>query len=43
MKVYGGVDVQIHIFLNSALAEVSGEFHAPTALAPGEEPPVPIG
>jgi hypothetical protein len=23
--------------------EVSGQLHAPTALLPGEEPPVPVG
>jgi hypothetical protein len=32
MKMYRGVDVQIHIFLTSALTEVSGQLHAPTAL-----------
>jgi hypothetical protein len=30
MKVYGGVDVYIHIFLTSALVGVSGQLHAPT-------------
>jgi hypothetical protein len=36
MKPYVGVDVQIRIFLTSALLEVSGQLHAPTALPPGE-------
>jgi hypothetical protein len=36
MKVYGGVDVYIHIFLNLGPA-------APAALPPGKEPPVPFG
>jgi hypothetical protein len=37
MKVYGGVDVYIHIFLTSALAggEVSGQLHVLAALPPG--------
>jgi hypothetical protein len=34
MKAYGGVDVQIHIFLTSVLVEVSGQLHAPAALTP---------
>jgi hypothetical protein len=41
---YGGVDVQIHIFLTSALA--GGEWSAsrPGRFYPqGKEPPVPIG
>jgi hypothetical protein len=42
MKVYGGVDVQSHIFLVSAL--VGGEWPAsrPSRFTPGEKPPVPI-
>jgi hypothetical protein len=43
MKTYGGVDIQIHISLTSALAEVSGQLHTPAALPPGKEVPVPIG
>jgi hypothetical protein len=43
MKTYGGVDVQIHVFLTSALVEVSGQLHALAPLPPKEEPPVPIG
>jgi hypothetical protein len=40
MKVYGGVDVYIHVFLTSA---DSGELHASAAVSPRKEPPVPIG
>jgi hypothetical protein len=40
MKAYGGVDIQIHIFLTLALA---GQLRAPAALPPRKEPPVPIG
>jgi hypothetical protein len=44
MKACGGVDVQIHIVLTSAVArEVSGHLHAPAALLPGKESLVPIG
>jgi hypothetical protein len=43
MKAYWGVDVQIHIFLTSALAQVCGQLHAPAALSPGKEALVPIG
>jgi hypothetical protein len=43
MKAYGGIDVQIHIFLTSAL--IGGEWSAsrPAALPPGKEPPELIG
>jgi hypothetical protein len=43
MKTYGGVDVQIHVSLTSALA--GGEWSAsrPGRFTPGKEPPVPIG
>jgi hypothetical protein len=39
MKMYGGVDVQIHNFLTSALA--GGEWSAsrPCRFTPGKEPP----
>jgi hypothetical protein len=40
---YGGDEVQIHAFLNSALMEVSGKLHAPVALSSGKEAPVHIG
>jgi hypothetical protein len=42
MKAYGGVDVQIHIFLTSAL--VGGEWSASRSgrFTPGKELPVPI-
>jgi hypothetical protein len=40
MKAYEGVDIYIHIFVTSALAEVSGQLHAPAAVHPGTEPPV---
>jgi hypothetical protein len=42
MNAYGGVDVQIHIFLISTL--VGGEWSAssPAALPPRKEHPVPI-
>jgi hypothetical protein len=39
MKAYGGVDVQIHIFLTS---EVSGPLHAPDALPGGKSPRYPL-
>jgi hypothetical protein len=43
MKTYGGVKLQLHHFFTSALD--GGEWSAsrPAALAPGKEPPVPIG
>jgi hypothetical protein len=42
MKAYGGVDLQLHVFLTSELVG-GGQIHAPAALPPGKEPPVPIG
>jgi hypothetical protein len=42
MKVYGGVDVWIHIFLTSALAASEWSAYAPAVLLPGKEAPVPI-
>jgi hypothetical protein len=41
MKTYGGVEVQINVLLTLALIGVSGQLHAPVALPPGKEPPVP--
>jgi hypothetical protein len=43
MNTYGGVDVQIHVFLTSTL--VGGEWSAsrPGSFTPGERAPVPIG
>jgi hypothetical protein len=42
MKTYGGVDVQIYIFLTPAL--VGGEWSAsrPGIFNPGKEPPISI-
>jgi hypothetical protein len=42
MKTYWGVEVQLHAFLTSALEEVSGQLHAPAALPPVKDLPVPI-
>jgi hypothetical protein len=36
MKTYGGVKVQSHVFLTSALG--GGQLHAPAALLPGKSP-----
>jgi hypothetical protein len=43
MKTYGGVDVQTHVFLTSAL--VGGEWSAsrPGRVTPVKEPLVPVG
>jgi hypothetical protein len=43
MKVYGAVVIWIHVLLASALVEVSGQFHAPATVPPGEEPLVTAG
>jgi hypothetical protein len=39
MKAYGGVDVYIHIFLTSALAEGEWSASRPGRFAPGERAP----
>jgi hypothetical protein len=41
MKAYGEMNVQIHVFLTSALVG-SGQFHAPASLSPGKQLLVPI-
>jgi hypothetical protein len=41
MKMYWGVEAQLHIFLTSAHMELSGQLHIPVDL--GEKPLVPIG
>jgi hypothetical protein len=38
MKMYGRVDVYIHVFLNSEI-EVSGQYHSPASLPPSERAP----
>jgi hypothetical protein len=42
MKTWGSGGVALP-FLTPALDEVSDQLHAPTALPPRKEPPVPIG
>jgi len=39
MKAYGGVEVQCHVFVTSALYRSSGQLHAPAYLAQGKKPP----
>jgi hypothetical protein len=41
--VWGGERYRFTHSLTSALDGVSGQLHAPAALFPGKEPPVPIG
>jgi hypothetical protein len=43
MKVYGGVDVYIHILLTSALTEGEWSASCTGQFTQGKEPPVPIG
>jgi hypothetical protein len=42
MKKYGGVDVQIHVFLTSALVEDEWSASRPGRFTPEKEPPVPL-
>jgi hypothetical protein len=39
MKAYGGVNVQIHVFLNSALEEGKWSASRPCRFTPGERAP----
>jgi hypothetical protein len=41
MKVYGGVDLELHLLLISAL--LGDQLYATAALPAGKYPPVPIG
>jgi hypothetical protein len=43
MKAYGGMDIEIHIFLSSALAGGQWSDSRLFRFTPGKEPPVPIG
>jgi hypothetical protein len=45
MKRYVGLEVSIHVrvIITSAVVEMSGQLHAPTALLLWEEDPVYIG
>jgi hypothetical protein len=42
MKAYGGVDVQIHVFLTPHKLEVSDQLHASVALLQEKIPPAHI-
>jgi hypothetical protein len=42
MKMYGGVDVQIHVFLTSALDGGEQSASRSSHFTPGKEPPVPM-
>jgi hypothetical protein len=39
MKAYGGMAVEVHIFLTSELLGASGQLHSSAALPPGKGPP----
>jgi hypothetical protein len=43
MKMYGGVNVEIHVFLTSALAGGEWSASSPGRLTPWKEFPVPTG
>jgi hypothetical protein len=40
MAEYRGEELQLHIFLNSAVDKVGGQLHIPAALTPGKQPPI---
>jgi len=39
MKMYWGVEIQLHTFLTSAPDWVNGQFHVPATLPPKEKAP----
>jgi hypothetical protein len=43
LKTYGGIAVEVHVFLTSALVGGSCHLHALVSLLPGKEPSVPVG
>jgi hypothetical protein len=43
MKMYEGVEIQLHTFLTSTLEKVNGQLDALATLPPGKERPVSIG
>jgi hypothetical protein len=43
MEAYWGGEVKLQAFLTSALDGIGDQLHAPAALPPGIELPVPIG
>jgi len=42
MKMNMGVEIQLHVFLNSVLDELSGQLDAPAALPRGNNPWYPV-